>query len=985
MRKLLLRGFAFFVFLMSAVSISFGQSPPSDLKIIGCAGGVVPWEINVVIRIDAEGHGVYTQSIPDSLLSPPLNVQEFNLTENQLNQIWEAIQDNDFFNLDMVSINEDIEGRTFAWLLVIADGDTHQVYTRNIPYEPFDTIINTINEVTPNTLDLIYDISVPPEIVFVDPFATAYRKVDPSQIPEHYPEKLKTILEMGQSVPDKTSVSQNDCSNWATHGTTVGYSMSLEEAVNRGIAKLKSKGGLYGDEVSIEIDNTTSYRGDEIDVTLDLEFYGENATPENVQNIKDAIEETWNGHQTSNRSKVNVTVNTRSDPSATSPPGTQGYHQIELGNRQTSYVAGRGTAFDLNRCAGSGHWETSGDYLDETYAHEAGHLLDLPDTYQGYNKQADGTWKRESDGTILTNDQLAQEIINAYPDFDINLEDIKNQLGQDDNQRVTHPKPGHENDLMGTRFGEVQQNQIDHITADPGLVIEIEAGSVMVNKDDSEQNYVITRTRRIYVPPEGKKKLEGLFASCIDASDDVPSVGAVYDLAPHLSDWSNIESAQYLLTLVEYIDEQELFGIMNFSAIFAVWAITDYASSGDEDTQQLLTDAGINYTTLPTDFPRLSNPSPGDTNTVYLIPDELFVIETTPGNSLLDVGESITLNGTITTPSLSDLIVNQTEYLWEVIDKPDDSSAEINNPTSSSITFIPDSRGIYTLRIHVELHIEIQPTPGSGIQDAIEQVINASSTVRIVAKDDFTETFEHGSLSVSPFPWVTSGDALWSVTDKLAHTGNYSVMSGEIDSSQSTVLEIDINVPKSGTLAFTYKIIPNLYFFNFLVDDVITDVVFASEDPSEWSVTHYTLDQGEHTLKWEFTLYFTWPNLDLPSIYIDDIFFPDSSLSVDVSEKIEIQQTIPGEYKLYQNLPNPFNPVTTIFYDIPKPDRVQVHIYDLNGRLVNKLVDTNKKAGHHQVIWNGQDMSGHTVSSGVYFVRIITGEFTDSKKIMFLK
>ena len=349
MRKLLLGRVAFFFILMAAVSISFGQSPPSDLKIIGCAGGVAPWEVNAAIRIDAEGHSVYSQFISNAVALQPLDVQEFTLTETQVNQIWEAIQDNDFFNLDTETINEEIQDRTFAWLLVTADGNTHQVYTRNIPYEPFDTIVNTINEATPDTLDLIYDISVPPEVTFVDPFEYGNQSFDLSRIPEHYSKKLRTILEMEQSVPDKTFASQSDCSNWATHGTTAGYSMSLDEAVNRGIAKLKSKGGIYGDQVSIDIDNTGNYQGDDIDVTIDLEFYGKNATTENVQNIKDAIENTWNGHQTSNGNNVNVTVNTRSDPSATSPPGTQGYHQIELGNPQASYIDGMGTDFDVNR------------------------------------------------------------------------------------------------------------------------------------------------------------------------------------------------------------------------------------------------------------------------------------------------------------------------------------------------------------------------------------------------------------------------------------------------------------------------------------------------------------------------------------------------------------------------------------------------------------------------------------------------------------
>jgi len=692
MRKFLLRGLVFFVFLMAAVSASFGQIPPSDLKIVGCAGGVCPWEVNAAIRIDADGESVYTRFIPEQVGLQPLYVHEFTLLSARVDQIWDSIQDNDFFNLDQVSINEDIEDRTFAWLLVIADGDTHQVFTRNIAYEPFDTIVNTINEVTPDTLDLVYDISVPPEVIFVDPFEFGSRDVDPSRIPEHYPEKLRTKLETRRSVLDRTSYSLDDCADWATHGTTVGYSLSLEEAVNEGIAKLKSKGGIYGDEVSIEIDNSDYFTGDEIDVNIDLELWGENATSENARKIKDAIEQAWDGHQTSDDQDVNVTVGTRSNSSATSPPGRKGYHQIELGNPKTSSVSGRGTDFDVNRCAGSGSWETSGEQLDETWAHETGHLLGLGDNYQGYNKQADGTWKRESDGATFTEDQMAQQLDEFYPD--LSEEDIKAWLGEEDNQRVAHPDQGHEDDLMADLDGQVQQDHIDDITEDPGIIIEVEPGTIIVNKDDSEQNYVMTRGRRIFAPPGGKKTLEGLFASCIDASDDVPSVGAVYDLVPHLSDWSNIESSQYLLTLVEYIDEQELFGIMDSDALFAIWVITDnFTIFADEHTRQLLLDAGIDYNSIPTDFPRLSNPDPGDTNTVYLIPNELFVVEVTPESPLLDVGESVTLTGMPVSPSVSGLVINETEYLWEIIKKPVNSIADIDNPSNSSIVFTPDRRG----------------------------------------------------------------------------------------------------------------------------------------------------------------------------------------------------------------------------------------------------------------------------------------------------
>ncbi|MCK4297834.1 MAG: T9SS type A sorting domain-containing protein, partial [Candidatus Marinimicrobia bacterium] len=85
------------------------------------------------------------------------------------------------------------------------------------------------------------------------------------------------------------------------------------------------------------------------------------------------------------------------------------------------------------------------------------------------------------------------------------------------------------------------------------------------------------------------------------------------------------------------------------------------------------------------------------------------------------------------------------------------------------------------------------------------------------------------------------------------------------------------------------------------------------------------------------------------------------------------------------NYPNPFNPITTISYELPVESKVTLRIYNTMGGLVRTLVNEEQYAGYKNVIWNGRNESGSKVSSGIYFYRIAAGDFTQVKKMVFLK
>ena len=94
---------------------------------------------------------------------------------------------------------------------------------------------------------------------------------------------------------------------------------------------------------------------------------------------------------------------------------------------------------------------------------------------------------------------------------------------------------------------------------------------------------------------------------------------------------------------------------------------------------------------------------------------------------------------------------------------------------------------------------------------------------------------------------------------------------------------------------------------------------------------------------------------------------------------------MPSNYFLSQNFPNPFNPITTLRYELPKDSFVDVTIYDMLGNVVNNLVDANESPGYKSIQWNATNNQGETVSAGVYLYKIQAGDFVDTKKMVLLK
>ncbi len=93
----------------------------------------------------------------------------------------------------------------------------------------------------------------------------------------------------------------------------------------------------------------------------------------------------------------------------------------------------------------------------------------------------------------------------------------------------------------------------------------------------------------------------------------------------------------------------------------------------------------------------------------------------------------------------------------------------------------------------------------------------------------------------------------------------------------------------------------------------------------------------------------------------------------------------PTNFALFGNFPNPFNPETTIRYQLPEQSQVTIEIYNFRGQLVRSLYKGYQTQGSHSVIWNGMDDTGQHVSSGVYLIQMTAGTFSASQKISLIR
>ena len=165
--------------------------------------------------------------------------------------------------------------------------------------------------------------------------------------------------------------------------------------------------------------------------------------------------------------------------------------------------------------------------------------------------------------------------------------------------------------------------------------------------------------------------------------------------------------------------------------------------------------------------------------------------------------------------------------------------------------------------------------------------------------------------------------------------------------------------------------------------------VAMSEEP--WvlynSDFQYTLTNEWQTFTYTFTmnyptdplarLGFDFGTSDL-DVYLDNVCLVEMVSSTDVD--LNGSSMIPGEFALFQNFPNPFNPSTTIRYAVPKSCHVNLTVYNLVGKEIAVLVNETRTPGEYSIVWNGQDLA-----SSIYLCRLKAGNHIEMRKMMLQK
>ncbi len=243
-----------------------------------------------------------------------------------------------------------------------------------------------------------------------------------------------------------------------------------------------------------------------------------------------------------------------------------------------------------------------------------------------------------------------------------------------------------------------------------------------------------------------------------------------------------------------------------------------------------------------------------------------------------------------------------------------------------------------------------------------------------------------------------------SITRDAAHTGDYSLLVSDDATNPAEVVAISERNP----------ILPNrLYTVQAWVktQDVILNPEKDVEKSVFFTVTYHSEAPGWAEVRGEdfFVIDQTVADKDW-TLYVFTLKTPENATRMSIRARLQHQATgkvywddfavvegnvtrVPGMdpvtvpllYTLDQNYPNPFNPETRITFSIAKDEKVELVIYDLLGNHVRTLVSGHKKAGNHEVVWDGRDQSGRLSASGVYFYVLQTKDARLMRKMTLLK
>ena len=283
---------------------------------------------------------------------------------------------------------------------------------------------------------------------------------------------------------------------------------------------------------------------------------------------------------------------------------------------------------------------------------------------------------------------------------------------------------------------------------------------------------------------------------------------------------------------------------------------------------------------------------------------------------------------------------------------------------------------LFTIQLYSQDYLNVEYS-GSAYKHALvsevsEITFNSAGTEMTITKTDASSTTDAVSTIVemsfddspqgSPVPVELISFTATSIASTLRQ-------SSVQRSSASNSVTIQLN--------WTTATEVNNYGFEVQCSSVIPGL---TRNLQEWETIGFVEGHGNSNSPKEYNFVDTDASTQLSNPLNYRLKQIDTDGSFEYSETITVELGLPTEYSLKQNYPNPFNPSTIITYQIPKEGFVTLKVYDVLGREVATLVNENKQAGKYSL-----EFSSKQLSSGTYFYRLTSGEFTEIIKMILLR
>ena len=266
----------------------------------------------------------------------------------------------------------------------------------------------------------------------------------------------------------------------------------------------------------------------------------------------------------------------------------------------------------------------------------------------------------------------------------------------------------------------------------------------------------------------------------------------------------------------------------------------------------------------------------------------------------------------------------------------------------------------------IESNIIINPSMGYCVICAAIAILDGSDCVIrnnliIQAHGD-----GYGAVVASESQYVSHNNTFVSNSAGYANLSSNGIVSNDIIYGSSNPVYLD----DSSTIQVSYSDIEGGWEGEGNID---TDPLFVAPDSGAFHLqaTSPCIDAGDPSSP-----------LDPDGTIADMGAFYFEQTMVGFHEDLVI---LPNKIYLHQNHPNPFNPVTTLRYDLPEDAIVNITIYDMMGRVVSNLVNSQQNAGYKSIQWNATNNAVQPVSVGLYLYTIQAGEFRQTKKMVLLK